>query len=254
MAAYYTAGIAFAIVELRRIDGGAELDAAVHSVEPWSALVLVPAALVVLAGFASFARTTWRATASERLAGRAALAAAPQVYAGRIPARARRMSPVKLAAYELPMGVLGFPGVGWLFAGFPLQASVLLCAGPAFAWAVLPIAFTPYGQGAAPRGRLEDRARVPPHLGAHLRRFAVSRAPAATAAGARANAAKAESAALRAIARASASRRARCSSCSSRSPSCPRSRASATTACATPCSRRCRRPSRASSSSRRAAR
>ena len=39
----------------------------------------------------------------------------------------------KLAAYELPMGVLGFPGVGWLFAGFPLQASVLLCAGPAFA-------------------------------------------------------------------------------------------------------------------------
>ena len=45
------------------------------------------------------------------------------------------------------MGVLGFPGVGWLFAGFPLQASVLLCAGPAFAWAVLPIAFSPFGEG-----------------------------------------------------------------------------------------------------------
>jgi hypothetical protein len=45
------------------------------------------------------------------------------------------------------MGVLGFPGVGWLFAGYPLQASVLLLAGPAFAWAVLPAAFTPFGHG-----------------------------------------------------------------------------------------------------------
>jgi hypothetical protein len=147
MGAYYAAGIAFSVVEIHRMEHGAEFDVAVRSLEPWSALVLVPAALVVLAGFTSFARTAWRATAGERAAGRATLAAAPQVYAGRIPARARRMSPAKLAAYELPMGVLGFPGVGWLFAGFPLQASVLLCVGPAFAWAVLPIAFTPYGQG-----------------------------------------------------------------------------------------------------------
>ena len=45
------------------------------------------------------------------------------------------------------MALLGFPGVGWLFAGFPLRASLLICGGPAFAWAVLPIAFTPYGNG-----------------------------------------------------------------------------------------------------------
>src|SRR5439155_11063031 len=66
---------------------------------------------------------------------------------GRIPARVRRRSPAVLAGYELPMGLLGFPGVGWLFAGFPLPATVLLLGGPAFAWAVLPIAFSPYGQG-----------------------------------------------------------------------------------------------------------
>jgi hypothetical protein len=147
MAVYYAAGIALSIIEIPRLERGASFDAAVRSLEPWSALVLVPAALVVLAGFASFARAAWRATARERAAGRATLAAAPQIYSGRIPARARRLSPAKLAAYELPMGVLGFPGVGWLFAGFPLQASVLLCAGPAFAWAVLPIAFSPYGEG-----------------------------------------------------------------------------------------------------------
>jgi hypothetical protein len=147
MGIYYTAGIAFSVVEIHRMEHGVEFDTAVRSLEPWSALVLVPAALVVLAGFVSFARATWRGTARERAAGRATIAAAPEVFAGRIPARARRLSPAKLAAYELPMGVLGFPGVGWLFAGFPLQASVLLCGGPALAWAVLPIAFTPYGHG-----------------------------------------------------------------------------------------------------------
>ena len=42
---------------------------------------------------------------------------------------------------------MGFPGVGWLFAGFPLTASILLMAGPALTWAVIPVAFSPYGQG-----------------------------------------------------------------------------------------------------------
>jgi hypothetical protein len=45
------------------------------------------------------------------------------------------------------MALLGFPGVGWLFAGFSLTASVLLLAGPALTWAVIPLAFSPYGQG-----------------------------------------------------------------------------------------------------------
>jgi hypothetical protein len=45
------------------------------------------------------------------------------------------------------MGLLGFPGVGWLFAGFPVAALVLLTAGPALAWAAIPLAFSPFGQG-----------------------------------------------------------------------------------------------------------
>src|SRR5204863_3488524 len=94
-----------------------------------------------------FASAAWRGTARQRTLGRRALAALPAVYSGRIPARVRRRSPVALAGYELPMGLLGFPGLGWLFAGFPLPATVLLLGGPAFAWAVLPIAFSPYGQG-----------------------------------------------------------------------------------------------------------
>src|SRR5439155_10992755 len=147
MGVYYAAGIAFSAVEAARVTGGDDFGAAVRELEPRPALVLVPAAAVVLAGFTAFARTAWRVTAPERELGRRALAAMPRSYTGRIPARVRRRRPAVLAAYELPMALLGFPGVGWRFAGFPLQTSVLLCAGPAFAWAVLPIAFPPYGDG-----------------------------------------------------------------------------------------------------------
>jgi hypothetical protein len=45
------------------------------------------------------------------------------------------------------MGLLGFPGLGWLFAGYPLAGSALLLVGPAIAWAAVPLAFTPFSNG-----------------------------------------------------------------------------------------------------------
>ncbi len=144
---YYAFGVAFSAIEAHRVAAGTPFGAAFAALEPWQALVLVPAALVVLAGFGAFAQATWRMTARQRAAGRAALAATPSVYSGRIPRRVRRRSPAALAAYELPLGLMGFPGVGWLFAGFPLVASILLMAGPALTWAVIPVAFSPYGDG-----------------------------------------------------------------------------------------------------------
>src|SRR5438067_12622882 len=86
-------------------------------------------------------------TARQRDEGRRAIAALPGRYTGKIPKRVRRRSPAALAGYELPLGLMGFPGVGWLFAGFPFTASILLMAGPAIAWAVIPVAFKPSGQG-----------------------------------------------------------------------------------------------------------
>jgi hypothetical protein len=147
MAAYYAAGLGLAAVEAHEVSRGATFQAAVARLEPWAALLLVPAALAVLAGFAVYAAAAWSMTGHQRAAGRRALAAAPAAYSGRIPRRVRRRSPATLAGYELPMALLGFPGVGWLFAGFPLTASILLLAGPALAWAVIPLAFSPYGQG-----------------------------------------------------------------------------------------------------------
>jgi hypothetical protein len=147
MALYYAAGLAFAAVEAHRVAAGRPFGQAVGSLEPWQALVLVPAALAVLAGFSAFLRAVWGLTERQRAEGREALAAAPQLYTGKIPKRVRRRSPAALAGYELPLGLMGFPGVGWLFAGFPFTASILLTAGPALAWAVIPVAFSPYGTG-----------------------------------------------------------------------------------------------------------
>jgi cbb3-type cytochrome oxidase subunit 1 len=144
---YYAAGVAFSAVEAHRVAHGHSFGSAVSALEPWQALVLVPAAAAVLTGFAGFAAAAWRMTERQRAEGRASLAAAPRVYSGTIPRRVRRRSPAALAGYELPLGLMGFPGVGWLFAGFPLTASILLMAGPALTWAVIPVAFSPYGDG-----------------------------------------------------------------------------------------------------------
>jgi len=145
--AYYLSGVAFSAVEAHRVAAGASYAAAVSGLEPWQAFAAVPAALAVLAGFWSYAQVAASMTARQRDEGRRALAALPSLYTGTIPKRVRRRSPAALAGYELPLGLMGFPGVGWLFAGFPFTASILLMAGPALAWAIIPVAFSPYGQG-----------------------------------------------------------------------------------------------------------
>jgi hypothetical protein len=147
MAVYYAGGIVFAALEAHRVAAGTSFGSAVAALEPWQALVLVPAALAVAVGFGSYARLTWQGTAAYRAEGRSWLRRAPGAYAGRIPQRVRRRRPAAVAAYEVPMGLLGFPGVGWLFAGFPLTGTALLLVGPALAWALIPLAFTPFANG-----------------------------------------------------------------------------------------------------------
>src|SRR4029079_683392 len=144
---YYVFGVAFSALEADRVAAGASYASAVSGLEPWGAAVTVPAALVVLAGFWSYSRLAVSMTARQRDEGRRAIAALPGRYTGTIPMRVRRRSPAALAAYELPLGLMGFPGVGWLFAGFPLTASILLMVGPAITWAAIPVAFSPYGDG-----------------------------------------------------------------------------------------------------------
>ncbi len=145
VAVYYAGGVAFSAIEAHGIAHGRTFAEAVAALEPWQSLVLVPAALILLIGFSLYARAAWKMTAVQRAAGREAIRTAPARFTGKIPRRVRRRSPAALAGYELPLAVMGFPGVGWLFAGFPFTASILLLVGPAAAWAVVPISFSPYG-------------------------------------------------------------------------------------------------------------
>jgi hypothetical protein len=145
VALYYAGGVAFSAVQAHGIAHGRSFAQAVTAAEPWESLALVPTALCVLIGFTAYARAAWTMSARQRAAGREAIRTAPARYTGTIPRRVRRRSPAVLAGYELPLALMGFPGVGWLFAGFPFTASILLLAGPAAAWAVIPVTFSPYG-------------------------------------------------------------------------------------------------------------
>jgi hypothetical protein len=147
MAVYYGGGIAFSAVAAHRVANGSTFGASVAALEPWQALVLVPASLAVAFGFGSYARAMWRGTESYRAESRGRLRRAPSAYAGRIPKHVRRRRPSSVAVYEVPMGLLGFPGVGWLFAGYPFVGTALLLVGPAIAWAAIPLASTPFSNG-----------------------------------------------------------------------------------------------------------
>ena len=96
---------------------------------------------------ALYARATWRLTAGYRRDTRACCGPRPGAYTGGSrggsAACARRRSQPTSCRWAL----LGFPGVGWLFAGFPVTATILLARGPALAWALIPLAFSPFGDG-----------------------------------------------------------------------------------------------------------
>src|SRR4051794_23595554 len=62
VALYYAGGLVFSLVEAHRVSRGSSFASAVAGLEPWSALVLVPAALVVGVGFTAFAHATWTMT------------------------------------------------------------------------------------------------------------------------------------------------------------------------------------------------
>ena len=101
-------------------------------------------------------------TARQRRAGRGDPRGARGVYTGRIPRRVRGGSPAALAGYELPMGLLGFPGMGWLFAGFSFTASILLLAGPAVDVGRDSARLLSLRAGPAEHDRMEGRARLDP--------------------------------------------------------------------------------------------
>lgn len=99
------------------------------------------AAGLQFAGFVAFALHTYEAT---------------RTYRSYLPARLHILRPAnarpsRLALLELPLSqvllieflaaLAGFPGLGWLFAGFTLLSAIFLYVGPCLAWALLPSLF-----------------------------------------------------------------------------------------------------------------
>ena len=99
------------------------------------------AAGLQLAGFTAFALHTYEAT---------------RTYRSYLPARLHILRPPHarpspLALLELPLSqvllieflaaLAGFPGLGWLFAGYTLLSAIFLYVGPCLAWALLPSLF-----------------------------------------------------------------------------------------------------------------
>ena len=160
MLAYYGFGLAFAAVEAHQVSTGGTFAHAVSSLEPWAALALVPAALVVLTGFWAYAAAAWQMNGRQFELSRRALAAMPSLYTGRIPRRVQRRSPAALAGYELPLGLLGFPGVGWLFAGFPFIGIDPAACRTGARVGRRPDRFQPVRGRTPARHRVEGRARL----------------------------------------------------------------------------------------------
>ena len=147
MLAYYAAEIATNLRAGQLVHGGLSESSAFARVQPLSEIALCTASLAVVAGTAMFGRFAWRSTRTYRILGRHEVAGTPARYAGRIPARVRRRPLIGLVGIEAGGALMGIPGAGWLEAGRPFAGLTLMCLGSSLAWAVLPLAFSPFGSG-----------------------------------------------------------------------------------------------------------
>lgn len=148
VALYYLGALAGAIAAGQAIRSGAE---------PQPGLWAWFFASGVIAGAFLYARAAalllgfvWRATPVQRAAGWRMVKAEMARHDG---PRPRWLRQVPIAALLLPEtigAVTGFPGLGWILSGRALIGVPLIFAGPALAWAVLPLILSPYGPVARP--------------------------------------------------------------------------------------------------------
>ncbi|MCL6431654.1 MAG: cbb3-type cytochrome c oxidase subunit I [Anaerolineae bacterium] len=91
-----------------------------------------------LAGLLTFALHTHQATVSYRRALRARLHLLQPAGAHRSTLALLELPRSQVLLIELLAALAGFPGFGWLFAGYALAGALLLYIGPGIAWALIP--------------------------------------------------------------------------------------------------------------------
>lgn len=111
----------------------------------WVAPVLMlVTALPMLVGYGAFGAGVWQATRAYRADWFARWRDALSTYSGPLPPRVQKIPTPFILAMEFFAALMGFPGLGWLYAGQALLGVALMCLGPATAWALIPLLVSPF--------------------------------------------------------------------------------------------------------------
>jgi hypothetical protein len=113
-------------------------------VQPWAAPAAIAGALLYALGALWLLQFTWRASATYRAAAWRALLRELERHNSEGAAWQRRMPNAYSLLPEAATAIFGFPGLGWIIAGKALIGVPLMFAGPAIAWAFLPLLISPY--------------------------------------------------------------------------------------------------------------
>ena len=142
--AYYLATLTLGLLRLRWLGQGLN-DAEAAARLGWAApVLLLLTAVPLFAGFASFGIAVYHTTEAYRSTMVLEARQVPARYSGPMPERLKRIPLVAILGIEVAGGLFGWPGLGWLFAGQAIPGVALLLAGPAVAWALLPMLFSPF--------------------------------------------------------------------------------------------------------------
>jgi heme/copper-type cytochrome/quinol oxidase subunit 1 len=142
--AYYLTTLIIGLLRLRWLGQGLDDAAAAANLGSAAPVSLLLTAVPLFLGFAAFAIAIYRSTTAYRAAMARYVRQMPARISGPMPERLKRIPMVAILGIEFAGGLFGWPGLGWLFAGQAIPAVALLLAGPAVAWALLPMLFSPF--------------------------------------------------------------------------------------------------------------
>ncbi len=150
VALYYLATMAAAIGVGQAIRSGEAAQPALFQAQgTWGPFVIL-GGLLYAAGAALLLRSVWQATHDYRRRAWDRMWAMLAEHDSTAAPWRRRMPAGYLLLPEALAALFGFPGLGWILSGRALIGVPLAFAGPALAWAILPLLFSPYSDLARP--------------------------------------------------------------------------------------------------------
>jgi heme/copper-type cytochrome/quinol oxidase subunit 1 len=144
ISAYYLATLTTGLLRYQLLIRGLDDGQAASGLGIIPPLALTLTALPLLAGFLTFGVAIYRVTRAYRRDMATEMRVAPARFSGPMPERLKRIPSRFVLGMEFVGGLLGWPGLGWLYAGQAMPAIGLLLVGPAVAWALLPMLFSPF--------------------------------------------------------------------------------------------------------------